>query len=41
MPQIPSTELDVLETLFFGADANADGVVDWAEFKKVCQSGRA
>ncbi len=35
MPQLPATELDALETLFHGADANADGVVDWAEFKKV------
>ena len=33
VPEIPALELDTLESLFHGADTNADGVVDFHEFK--------
>ena len=37
VPEIGAEELDTLESLFHGADTNADGVVDWPEFKKVME----
>ena len=37
IPEIPATEIDNLESLFAGADANADGVVDFTEFKGVME----
>jgi len=35
VPEIEASELDTLESLFHGADTNADGVVDFNEFRDV------
>ena len=37
VPEIAPGELDTLENLFHGADTNADGVVDYAEFRGVME----
>ena len=37
MPALPAEELDTLEALFAKADLNADGVVDFPEFKGVME----
>ena len=37
VPAIEASELDTVENLFHGADTNADGVVDFDEFKGVME----